>query len=55
MSPWKKSSRSQGGGQCVEVRTDKGAIQVRDSKAPHRPVLTLGTASWTSFLATVTR
>ena len=33
-SKWKKSSRSssQGNGDCVEVRTDGSAFQVRDSK-----------------------
>ena len=34
---WRKSSKSDTGGQCVEVRRDLGAL--RDSKQPDGPAL----------------
>ncbi|MBB4906283.1 DUF397 domain-containing protein [Actinophytocola algeriensis] len=34
---WRKSSKSDSGGQCVEVRSDLGAL--RDSKQPGGPAL----------------
>lgn len=34
---WRKSSKSDSGGQCVEVRRDLGAL--RDSKHPDGPQL----------------
>ena len=34
---WRKSSKSDSGGQCVEVRGDLGAL--RDSKQPGGPAL----------------
>jgi hypothetical protein len=51
-STWKKSTRSGGnGGQCVEVRTHAGNIQVRDSKDPTGPVLVFTPAEWDAFVA----
>lgn len=50
---WRKSSYSTGDGgeDCVEV-ADKvpGVVPVRDSKAPHGPVLLVGTAAWAEFI-----
>ncbi len=53
-SPWRKSTRSGGnGGQCVEVRTHNGTIQVRHSKDPDGPTLTYTRAEWDAFVAGV--
>ncbi|HJP75172.1 MAG TPA: DUF397 domain-containing protein [Pseudonocardiaceae bacterium] len=53
---WIKSSHSNAGGSCVEVKFDGGAILVRDSKDKRvgQPVLAVATPAWRSFLATVT-
>lgn len=52
---WRKSSYSTGnGGACVEVaRNLPGAIAVRDSKAPHGPVLIFTPADWSTFIASL--
>ena len=47
---WRKSSASGQEG-CVEVAAVRGSILVRDSKAPHGPMLTFSGAEWTRFLA----
>ena len=49
---WTKSTRSgPQGGNCVEVRrTSDGAIQVRDSKNPHGPVLAFTRSEWDAFV-----
>ncbi|MFD6434853.1 DUF397 domain-containing protein [Streptomyces venezuelae] len=50
---WRKSSYSNSdGGQCVEVSDDFAAVvPVRDSKAPHGPVLVFPAADWASFVS----
>lgn len=45
---WRKSSKSDSGGQCVEVRNDLSAV--RDSKNPTGPTLA---ADLSRLLATV--
>ena len=45
---WRKSSKSDSGGQCVEVRNDLAAV--RDSKNPEGPTLA---ADLPRLLATV--
>jgi hypothetical protein len=47
---WRKSSRSGNNGACVEVRHRGHAIDVRDSKNPHGPRLTVNRAEWEAFL-----
>jgi Domain of unknown function (DUF397) len=48
---WKKSRRSgTNSGSCVEVRRHEQAIQVRDSKDPHGPVLTFTAKEWAAFV-----
>jgi hypothetical protein len=51
---WRRSSRSYGGGQCVEAAVRRGAlIDVRDSKNPQGAVLGFTFAQWNAFVAGV--
>jgi hypothetical protein len=51
---WRKSTRSNNNGSCVEVRLHGAAIQVRDTKQNGTgPVLVVDPAAWHAFLATV--
>jgi hypothetical protein len=48
---WFKSSFSASNSSCVEVRFDRAAVQVRDSKdVLPGPLLKFGTPSWAAFL-----
>jgi hypothetical protein len=48
---WRKSSYSQGGGDCLEVATGHPtAVPVRDSKNPEGPKLVFGAGSWAAFV-----
>jgi len=46
---FRKSSFSEGGGDCVEVANVVG-VAVRDSKDPDGPSLWFSTAEWAAFL-----
>lgn len=47
---WRKSSLSNGGGNCVEVaQLDDGTTAVRDSKCPDGAVLVFNPAEWSAF------
>ncbi|WP_427921372.1 DUF397 domain-containing protein [Streptomyces sp. cg40] len=51
-----KSSYSGGnaGQECVEVaRNVSGTVAVRDSKAPHGPILQVAPSAWAAFAAHV--
>ncbi|GAB3806894.1 DUF397 domain-containing protein [Micromonospora zhanjiangensis] len=50
---WRKSTRSNGSGDCVEVADLAGTIGVRDSKNPEAGVLAFRPAPWSAFLAAV--
>lgn len=52
---WFKSSYSNPSQECVEVRPDRDAMMLRDSKNPDGPVFILGFAQWSAFLDTVKR
>lgn len=48
---WRKSTRSNGSGNCVEVADDlAGKVGVRDSKDPSGPVLTFTPDAWVAFI-----
>ncbi len=48
---WFKSSRSQGGKECVEVAfLDHGMVGVRDSKNPSGPALIFTPGEWNAFV-----
>ncbi|WP_067679358.1 DUF397 domain-containing protein [Nocardia miyunensis] len=49
---WFKSSRSQGGRECVEAAfLDGGMVGVRDSKNPTGPALVFAPGEWDAFTA----
>ncbi|WP_033344441.1 DUF397 domain-containing protein [Catenuloplanes japonicus] len=48
---WRKSSRSNGQGQCVEfAQLGDDVVGVRDSKDTQGPMLTFAPESWRTFL-----
>ncbi|MEH1016458.1 DUF397 domain-containing protein [Micromonospora sp. CPCC 206060] len=53
--PFRKSTRSDGSGNCVEVAegTAVDGAFVRDSKDVTGPVLTFGSSNWGAFIADV--
>ncbi|WUR58648.1 DUF397 domain-containing protein [Micromonospora chokoriensis] len=53
---WRKSTRSNNGGDCVEVADNiPGVVGLRDSKDPTGPVLTFDPSVWSTFVANVMR
>jgi hypothetical protein len=51
---YRKSSRSYGTGDCIEVAVPSGKrIAVRDSKNVHGVVLSFSSAQWNAFVAGV--
>ncbi|WP_406399083.1 DUF397 domain-containing protein [Streptomyces uncialis] len=52
MDHWVKSSYSNHQADCVEVRTQDGAVAFRDSKRGESgPTASVSAPSWTAFLA----
>lgn len=50
---WRKSSRSGGNNNCVEVAFMHDAVGVRDSKDPAGPAFVLRPGAWSAFVAGV--
>jgi hypothetical protein len=48
---WLKARRSgESGNDCVELRRDGDAVQIRDSKQPHGPLLAVPPAQFAAWL-----
>lgn len=53
-TPWRKSSYSNSGANCVEIaRIRSGKIAVRDSKDPDGGMLSFGPDEWETFIAKI--
>ncbi len=51
---WRKTTRSNGSGNCVEVADDlAGKVGLRDSKDPGGPILTFTAPAWRTFVGAV--
>ncbi|MFG1801069.1 DUF397 domain-containing protein [Micromonospora carbonacea] len=51
---WRKSTRSNNGGNCVEVADNlPDVVGLRDSKDAAGPVLTFAASSWAAFIEDV--
>lgn len=50
---WRKSSRSSGNNNCVEIAGLEEAIAVRDSKDPHGAAFVFDPPAWSAFLTAV--
>jgi hypothetical protein len=50
---WRKSTRSNGSGACVEARRMHGSVELRDTKDRPGPTLSFTAESWVRFIAAV--
>lgn len=53
--PWRKSSRSTGGNDCVEVAQTTASCLIRDSKNPHGARLAVRPQAWAAFIHDIKR
>jgi Domain of unknown function (DUF397) len=55
VAAWRKSRRSNGSGNCVEVAAlaEGQRLAIRDSKNPAGPVLLVSTDDWRSFTSSL--
>ena len=51
---WRKSSHSNGGGECVEVAFADGRVSLRDSKSPDTGMIRVPAAAMAALLHTLT-
>jgi hypothetical protein len=49
-TPWLKARASSDTSACVEMRRHGAVVEVRDSKDPHGPVLSLAPGQFTAWL-----
>lgn len=50
---WRKPSRSQGSGNCVEVGSAPSIVGVRDTKDRHGATLAMTTGAWSRFVRAI--
>jgi len=50
---WRKGSRSQFDGNCVEVAFSEEVVALRDSKSPHIPPLVITRAEFAAFVGLI--
>lgn len=50
---WRKSARSGGGNDCVEIARLAGTVGVRDSKNPTGQIIAVSPAQWRAFAGQV--
>jgi hypothetical protein len=50
-SQWRKSTRSGGSGNCVEVRLVQSDVSIRDSKDSQGLMLTVAPTVWQDFVS----
>jgi Domain of unknown function (DUF397) len=48
--PWRKSTKSAGDGECVEIAHSESFLLIRDSKEPEGPVLPVSIEAWRQFV-----
>lgn len=47
---WRKSTKSSGGGNCIEIAHDEATVGVRDTKDRTGGTLVFSTEGWQTFL-----